>query len=93
MNPFIRVVIQPGRFPGPHDVDVALPLPEELVSEAYRPIDIPSENAGLAEIFCTPTVQRVHIMREREYAAKIISAAITKAVLDSMFARDTVMGR
>lgn len=92
MKPFIRVVVQPGAFPGRHDIDVAMPLPEELVFEAYRPVDIPSEDAGLAEIFCTPAWQRVHIMREREYAAKVISAAITKAVLDSMYARDTVMG-
>lgn len=92
MGPFISVMIQPRRFPGLHDTVVTLPLPEELVSETYRPIDAPSLDAGIAGVFCTPTAQRVSVMKDRERAAKLISEAITRALLDSMAARDTVMG-
>jgi hypothetical protein len=92
MGPFIRVAIQPGRFPGQHDADIVLPLPEELVFEAYRPIDLPSIGAGIAAAFCTPAPARVKVMADRERAASVISGAVTKILLEHMAAQDTLMG-
>ena len=88
----IKVFVQLGRSPSEHDIMVALPLSKELVRESYAKLDHPSGTAGIAEVFCTPVMRRVRVMAERKVAAKLITEALTEAILDSMSREDTVMG-
>ena len=92
MGAHIVVHVQPWRFPSERDCTLELPLSEELVKEAYAPLDYPNPDAGIAEVFCTPSVRRIKVMVDRKIAAKRIAETLTEAILESMSREDTVMG-
>ena len=90
----IYVRLQPGKQPYGEDIEIVLPLSEEMVGDAMQAIDNPSPNADplTAMLCCTPAATIVRVKASRQRAAKVISAAVTKALLDIFYAGDTEMG-
>jgi hypothetical protein len=90
----IKVLLQPMKFPSKNDVEYNLVLSENLIRNAFVPIDTPSADADYftREMICTKTAVIDEVMLERKRAAKIISDALTEALLDAMGINDTEMG-
>jgi hypothetical protein len=90
----ITVHLQVGAWPSPLDRSIALPLDEELVRDAWTPIDVPSLDADpfIREIACTGSVQIVKVRETRERMAQLLAKTLVRALLASMEAEDTYMG-
>jgi hypothetical protein len=91
-KPHVTVHLQAFEYPSESDATVQIALSESLIRSVMQPLDFPSPDAGLGALFCTNTVTIERVMQSREAAAKLISQALTKALLDAMGARDTQMG-
>lgn len=91
-EPHVSVHLQVAEYPSERDVTTRVNLDESLIYDAIQPLDFPSPDAGIAAMLCSDTVTIRRVTRSREEAAKIISKALTKALLDAMSARDTQMG-
>ena len=94
MSANIRVLLQAGRYPSrDNDVEIAMPLSEDLIYEALEPVDLPDKHAPIYEqMLCTSELKIKYVMVERQRAAKVISEALTNAILDIMGSKDTKMG-
>ena len=90
----IRVELQVGRWPSStYDRVVELPLSDNLVYEALERLDLPDPKAPVyAQMMCTSDFKIQTVMVERERRAKILSEALTKALLEAMGSEDTIMG-
>jgi len=73
--------------------EVRKELGESLVYDTFAPIDIPDVDAsGFGRMLCTHPVEIERVTMARKDAAKMISAAITDALLDVIGMQDTEMG-
>jgi hypothetical protein len=81
-------------MPSNSDICVALPLKEQLLYDALEPIDFPSPSADsmARNLICTSSEKIVQVKSSRERAAKIISEALTEAILNIFSTNDTEMG-
>ena len=71
----------------------AIELDEQIMYDTLEPLDYPSPDAdGFARMTCSSTVTIKRVMQSRERVAKMISTAITNALLDMMGEKDTEMG-
>ena len=93
MSANIRVKLQVGKFPSKHDREIVMPLSEELLYEALEKLDLPDVRApAYAQMLCTSTFKIQHVMAEREHMAKVLSEALTNALLGILNSADTRMG-
>lgn len=68
------------------------PISDNIVRKAYSKLDFPSPNAGIAALFCTDPGTIRTVMAIRKDAASLIAKEISRALLDTMTAKDTLMG-
>ena len=94
MGAFIRVFVQPFKYPSEHDREIAIALEEDIIQEVFAPIDLPSLDADAItrELICTSTVEIRRIRMERKDLARLLSAKITVALVEAMGGEDTTMG-
>ena len=89
-KPSVRVTVEisPGDYR-----EVRKELGGTLVKDTFSHVDIPDVDAsGFGRMLCTNPVEIRRVMVARKDAAKMISVAITDALLDAMGVRDTEMG-
>ncbi|MEW6186193.1 MAG: hypothetical protein AB1585_10695 [Thermodesulfobacteriota bacterium] len=89
-HPILRVELEFA----PNDVRrVHLELTEEIVHAAREILDLPSPRAdAFGRYLCSSEYTIKRVMKERGRIAEILSAAITRALLDALGAKDMEMG-
>jgi len=94
MGAQIMAHVQPMEHPSKFDFSAAISLSENLIREAFAPIDLPSADADAftREFIYTPTAKIQLVKMERERMAKEISESLTNLILDAMSHADTTMG-
>lgn len=90
----VTVTLQPMQYPSNEDKTICMPISEDLIYRALQSIDLPDIHADpfTREMICTSTTKIEGVRIKREDAARLISNAVTKALLDLMGMNDTVMG-
>lgn len=90
MKPTITLSIDLGW--GRPPMSITREISDDLIRRCYRPLDHPSENAGIARVFCTDPGTLEATVRIRRDAAKMIAELLTVELLESMTRGDTLMG-
>lgn len=90
MKIFVR--LEAGHYPGVADFEVALPIEGAFVRDALVPLDWPSEDAGIAEMLCSPRATIERVMASRAEISKKLTPILARALMDAMGAKDTEMG-
>lgn len=93
MSANIYVVLQPTKYPTGEDVAVSMNLEECIIRDAFIPLDFPDSNAPLfARMCCTDSATIAKTVIARDLAIEIITKAVTKALVDILYSKDTKMG-
>ena len=94
MTANIRATLQLGKYPSIHDKTVVIQLDENFIYETVAPLDFPGPGTDsfTSEFICSGTLKIQRVMKRRETMAKYLANVLTRALLDSMGAKDTVMG-
>jgi hypothetical protein len=90
MNPRVRVTLTTDYG---QQAERTIELSGSMYKDAAQKIDKPSADArGSDFLLCTDTATINKVLKSRRELADMVSAAITKAILDHLGAHDTEMG-